>query len=145
MKQSKNLMWKMTFNKVSSKKWPFINSGKQWEKICKLVQIGGIVILYNLCKLFWLIFAYIFFFYMRSITDLRRKIGIGKNRYRQVTLPKISEIKKIAIGASLMSSAPSYAPAHQFHRNPDLHAADNPASWIFIKLITTQVRKHTRL
>ncbi len=43
-----------------------------------------------------------FCLYMLSIIDLRMKIGIGKNRYRQVTLPKKSEsAKKIAIGASL--------------------------------------------
>ncbi len=70
-------MWKMTFNKVIGKKWPFINSGKwhlfyyikqlikltisasfqsqstlfwelfKWEKISKLVQIGGIVMFNN--------------------------------------------------------------------------------------------------
>ncbi len=41
---------------------------------------------------------------MLSIIDLRKKIGIGKNRYRQVTLPKnwkSESAKIIAIGASL--------------------------------------------
>ncbi len=45
-----------------------------------------------------------FCLYMLSIIVLGKKIGIGKNRYRQVTLPKnrkSESAKKIAIGASL--------------------------------------------
>ncbi len=46
-----------------------------------------------------------FFLYMMSIIVLRKKIGIGKNPYRQVRLPKNQKsesAKKIAIGASLI-------------------------------------------
>ncbi len=40
---------------------------------------------------------------MLSVIVLRKKSGIGKNQYRQVTLPKNRKsAKKIAIGASLM-------------------------------------------
>ncbi len=56
---------------------------------------------------------YVFFFvfeiciyfclFMLSIIVLRKKIGIGKNRYRQGTLPKNRKsVKKIAISESLL-------------------------------------------
>ncbi len=44
-----------------------------------------------------------FCLYMLSIIVPRKKIGIGKNPYQQVTLPKKSEsAKKTVIGASLV-------------------------------------------
>ncbi len=77
----------------------------------KSVQIGGIVMFNNL---FYYVNNFVeicidFFLYMLSIyitiiIILRKKIGICKNRYRQVRLPKKSEsAKKIAIGASLVN------------------------------------------
>ncbi len=48
-----------------------------------------------------------FCLYLLSIIVLRKKIGIGKDRYRQVTLPKnwkSESAKKMAIGASLVCS-----------------------------------------
>ncbi len=80
----------------------------KWEKICNLVQIGGIVMFNNFfyyVNNFCIEICIDFCLYMLSIIVLRKKIVIGKNRYRQVTLPKKSEsAKKIAIGESLVLS-----------------------------------------
>ncbi len=80
----------------------------KWEKICKLVQIGGIIFFYNFFyyvnNFCW--YLHRSFLYMLSIIVLRKKIVISKIRYRQVTLTKKSESsKKIAIGASLIKPA----------------------------------------
>ncbi len=75
----------------------------KWEKICNSVQIGGIVMFNNLFYVnFFFEIGIDFCLYMLSIIALRKKIGICKNRYWQVRLPKNREsAKKIAIGASL--------------------------------------------
>ncbi len=67
----------------------------KWEKICKLVKIGGIVMFNNFVyyvNIFSVEICIDFCLYMLSIIVLRKKIDIGKNRYRQVTLPKKMEI-----------------------------------------------------
>ncbi len=63
----------------------------KWEKICNLVQIEGIVMFKNLfyyVNMFFCWNVHILCLYMLSIIVLRKKLKIGKNRYRQVTLPK---------------------------------------------------------
>ncbi len=79
----------------------------KWEKICNLVEIGGIVMFNNLFYVnnFCIEICIDFCLYMLSIIVLGKKIGIGKNRYWQVTFPKnrkSESVKKIAIGASLL-------------------------------------------
>ncbi len=58
----------------------------KWEKICNLVQIGGIVMFKNLFYyVTWNLHRFLFVYAVNYSSE-------KENRYRQVTLPKKSEI-----------------------------------------------------
>ncbi len=73
---------------------------------------------------------------MLSIIVLRKKIGIGKNRYRQVTLTKKNQksesAKKIAVRASLFGTARAVTitalPLHRGNEMPTAVLRSSPSS-----------------